>query len=339
MGQVDPLRIVEAAYAWTDGEEEWLDGIAFAATPYSTGGGVIALTVTCSPRPKLGSIRAAGGATDHTVTSVRRFCDALHASVAPSMFAPTEFVGNAGFRLERLAKGRKTTVAALTKGMPLPPMWAVLAGAPEQRALVLGFPADEQANVTPSEPFPRRESRLLGLVGAHLGAALRLRILGARSIDAAAVDESTDAVLSPSGRILHATEGAKTARVRESLSEAVLRSERARGRLRHVDSTEATELWSALVGGRWSIIEATERDGKRFLLARKNALRTPDLLALTKEESDVVWLIAQGHSHKYVAYELGLSVASILRRLRSAMLKLRVGSRRDLLRKLGLPKT
>jgi DNA-binding NarL/FixJ family response regulator len=54
--------------------------------------------------------------------------------------------------------------------------------------------------------------------------------------------------------------------------------------------------------------------------------------------SDVVWLSAQGQSSKYVAYELGLSAATVQRRLTKAMRKLRVSSRRDLLRKLGTPK-
>lgn len=338
MPQVDPLRIVEAAYAWTEDESAWLDAIVAAAAPYAMGGGVVALVVSCNDGAKLEALRTSEDVGDETRTAIERFCNALPSSVAADMFAPTEFVGNAAWRFERLAKARGTTAIELTNGVPVPSIWAVLAGAPRDRALVLGFPARRDAVVRPDEAFPRRDSRLLGLVGAHLGAALRLRDLGATAAPTAD-DARVDAVLTPSGKIVHARDGAATTRVRASLSEAVLRSERARGKLRHVDSTEATELWAALVAGRYSIVEATERDGKRILLARKNTLRSPDLLALTKEENDVVWLIAQGHSHKYVAYELGLSVASIVRRLRGAMLKLRVSSRRDLLRKIGMPRT
>ena len=85
------------------------------------------------------------------------------------------------------------------------------------------------------------------------------------------------------------------------------------------------------------MVETVERDGKRFLLARRNPLPSRDLLALTKEEGDVVWLVVQGHSTKFVAYELGLSVGTVARRLTRAMRKLRVTSRRELLRKLGAP--
>lgn len=332
----DPLRIVEAAYAWFDREDQWLDGIVRASEPYALGAGVVAFTITCAERTRIETLRTSANASSTITNMVERLCELLPPSVGAEVFAPTEFVGNAAFRLERLAKARATSVDALTHHIAVPALWALVAGAPMTRSLVILFPAKPQDVVRATDPFPHRDSRLLGLAGAHLGAALRLRHLGQA---ASADDESVDAVLTPSGSILHAKDGAEHARVRASLSEAVLRSERARDHLRHVDSMEAMEHWSALVAGRYSIVETTERDGKRYLLARKNSLQSPDLLALTKEESDVVWLTAQGHSHKYVAYELGLSVASIVRRLRSAMLKLRVRSRRDLLRKLGLPKS
>lgn len=211
-------------------------------------------------------------------------------------------------------------------------MWAVVGGAPSKKSITLIFPADKR--VRPDEPFPKKDSRLLGLVAAHLGAALRLRELGKVRTD----DESVEAVLTPSGKVLHATGEAKSSsRMRASISEAVLRSESARGKLRRVDAAEATELWAALVEGRWSVVDTSESDGKRLLLARRNTLEAADLLELTKDENDVVWLAAQGHSHKYIAYEVGVSVAAVGRRLRSAMKKLRIESRRDLVRKLSAP--
>ena len=78
-----------------------------------------------------------------------------------------------------------------------------------------------------------------------------------------------------------------------------------------------------------------DRDGKRLLLARKNALGSPDVAALATEERDVAWLATHGHSRKYIGYELGLSVAQVGRRLASAMRKLKVTSRRDLLRRFA----
>ena len=336
---MDPLRIVEAAYRWESSEDAWLDGVVAAATPFAVGGGVVACLVQCSPAPQV-LAHAAEGTSAENVDAIVRVCNAVDPAIAPTFFAPTEFVGNAAWRLERLARAVSRPTTELTQGVPLPPVWALIGGAPREAALVLVFPSVN--GVAPDVPFPGDHSHMLGMVAAHLGAALRLRSLAP---PARTDDEETEAVLSPDGKVLHATGDA--VELRSSLTEAVLRSERARSHLRKVDATEATELWSALVEGKWSVLEATERDEKRFLLARKNTLRPPtlpaepaarrDLIDLTKEESDVVWLAVQGHSHKYIAYELGLSAPTVARRLRAAMDKLRVGSRRELLRKLGVP--
>ncbi len=115
--------------------------------------------------------------------------------------------------------------------------------------------------------------------------------------------------------------------------------------LRQADAAGAADLWQALVSGSWSIVETVEtveRDGKRLLLARANPLGSPELTSLTREltsltrdESDIVWLAAFGHTYKLVAYEPGFTVSNLVRRFQSAMLKLGVASRRDLLRKLG----
>jgi DNA-binding NarL/FixJ family response regulator len=147
--------------------------------------------------------------------------------------------------------------------------------------------------------------------------------------------DDTESILAPRGRVLHAAGDAKHKARRESLVEAVVRRERARGQLRRTDPEEAAQLWSVLVSGRWSIIDFVDRDGKRMLLARKNPVKGPDVLALDDDERDVVWLATLGHSRKYIAYELGLAAATVTRRLGSALQKLRVGSRRELLRKLG----
>jgi DNA-binding CsgD family transcriptional regulator len=207
--------------------------------------------------------------------------------------------------------------------------WALVGGDPRQRAVTLIFPANTK-RLDPEKAFPR--GRVLGLAAAHLGAALRLRRLAA---PVANTDGVTESVLSPSGKVLHATGTAREKSHRDSLVEAVVRRERARGRLRRVDPDEAASLWSVLVAGQWSIVDLVDRDGKRLLLARKNPVAGPDVTALTEHERDVAWLAMHGHSRKYIAYELGLSTAQVARRLASAQRKLRVTSRRDLVRKFS----
>jgi DNA-binding CsgD family transcriptional regulator len=322
----DPLRVVEAGYAWIEDEETWLRGIAEAAAPFGIGTGTAVYGVGLDGKQPVIETFTTRGAPAGFEGAVRGFTNAL-GNIARDMYAPTEFVGNAGYRLRRLANARGQTVEELTKGHPIS-AWALVGGDPRTRALAIAFPGDEALD--PEKPFPR--ARVLGLAAAHLGAALRLRALAAPQPD---TDVVTESVLSPAGKVLHATGPAKAASSRESLAEAVVRRERARGRLRRTDGDEAAELWKVLVAGRWSIVDFVDRDGKRLLLARKNPVAGPDVLALDDEERDVIWLATHGHSRKYIAYELGISVSQVGRRLASAMRKLRVTSRRELLQRFG----
>lgn len=323
----DPLCVVEAGYEWIEDERAWLEGIADAAAPFGIGTGTAVYSVALASAGPAIATYAGNGTRKAFERSLRSFTAAL-GPVARDMYAPTEFVGNAAYRLRRLAKLRGQSVDELARGASIA-AWALVGGDPRTRAVVVAFPALRDA-FDPEQPFPR--ARVLGLAAAHLGAALRLRALAAPKADTDAVTES---VLAPSGKVLHATGSAKTAAARESLVEAVVRRERARGRLRRVDAEEAAQLWSVLVSGRWSIVDFVDRDGKRLLLARKNPVGGPDVLALSDEERDVLWLATHGHSRKYIAYELGVSVSQVGRRLAGAMRKLRVPSRRDLLQRFG----
>jgi len=316
MGElIDPLRIVEAGYAFVPDEREWLRGLLEAARPFEIGTGAAAYTIDLTGDSRVASF--VGEASFEPI--VRAFTGALPAKVAPRVYAPTEFVGNAAYRTRRLAE-------AIGRELPRIDAWALVAGDPRVRALTLAWPGG--TDFTPDRGFPR--AKLLGLVGAHLAAAMRLRrAAGPVSAD----DDATESVLDPSGKVLHAKGVARFAMA--SLVEAVIKRERARGRLRRADPREAAALWSVLVDGRWSIVDLVERDGKRMLLARRNPIEGPDLLALTEEERDVMWLSTLGHSHKYVGYELGLSQTAVKRRFTRAIRKMGIASRRELLRKLG----
>jgi len=318
----DPLRIIERAYEAAP-DESWLDGIATAALPFAVGGGVIAGVVRREAGVTLERLVVAGDVPSTAVDGVRRFCELVGESSAAQVFAPTEIVGNAGHRLLRLEQRAARNA--------LPPSWALIGGNPAARSVFVLFPSARAAR--PEERFPHREKKTLGLVAAHLGAALRLRALvGCTS---SADDPSTEAVLSSEGKVLHATGAAQTPGARHALIDAVARARRARGRMRTLDPAQAAQMWTALVEGQWSIVDTTSSDGKRLVLARKNALTQPDIIGLTREESDVVWLAAAGHSFKYLAYELGIAVLAVHRRLRSALKKLRITSRRELILRLG----
>ena len=315
MGEVDPLRIVEAGYSFVEDEQQWMRGVLDAARPFEVGTGVAAYVVELAREDRIATFVG----EPSFEKKVRAFTAALTDDAARLMYAPTEFRGNAVHRAERIGRD-------LGAELPRIETWALVAGDPRARALTLLWPG--VADFTADLALPH--ARILGLVGAHLGAAMRLRRAAAPlSRD----DAETESVLDPNGRVLHAIGAARDAR--SSLVEAVVNRERARGKLRRVDPSEAASLWSVLVDGRWSIVDFVERDGKRLLLARKNSVEGPDLLALTAAERDAVWLSSLGHSHKYVSYELGISQTAVKRRVAGALRKMRVASRRDLLRKLG----
>ncbi|HEX7663469.1 MAG TPA: LuxR C-terminal-related transcriptional regulator [Polyangiaceae bacterium] len=323
----DPLRAIETAYADEPDEGAWLRRLVEAFEPYDQGGGVVVCTIALGDRTRVQTMAATPG-IEAATRSIRSFVAKLPSPLARRVFAPTEFVGNAAWRLHRVGAFAEDDAADgdESHAKRLPPMWALVAGDGATHAMMVAFLAGDSAAFSRTDRFPDRDRRVLGLVGAHLGSTLRLR---------RAARTTNDAVLAPDGRVLDASGEGATKAARRSLSEAVLRAERARGTLRRTDDAEAAATWRALVAGKWSIVEVVESDGKRLLLAKANAPAFERRGALTKEENDVVWLSALGHSHKHVAYELGLSIGTVVRRLSSAMLKLGVTSRAELARKLG----
>ncbi|MBE7484972.1 MAG: helix-turn-helix transcriptional regulator [Polyangiaceae bacterium] len=169
---------------------------------------------------------------------------------------------------------------------------------------------------------PRTTRATLGRVARHLATGYRLR--SQRS-------QQPEAILSPTGRIDHAEPCAQDRRSLHELVEATNRISVARGRLRRESPERAVELWRALVSGRWSIVETVERDGKRFLLARRNELGVAHSRALTQSQAEVLALAAAGHSNGAIAYELGLSAARVSRALREGLARLGLRSRAELL--------
>lgn len=174
-----------------------------------------------------------------------------------------------------------------------------------------------------TEPLqiPRREQKLLDRVSYHFSAAVRLR----RGHRARWMDDA-EVIMSPSGKVLHAQEQAPDKR--DALDEARRRRDEAR-KMKH-DPEAALEIWRGLVGGRWSLIDHFDSDGKRFLLAMKNAPVVDRRADLTPRERRVCALAAMGHRDKEIAYMLGLSLASVTAALHRARGKLGVKSRTEL---------
>ena len=105
------------------------------------------------------------------------------------------------------------------------------------------------------------------------------------------------------------------------------------GRPRHAalsgtrPADRALAVWRGLLDGRWSLVDHLESDGKRLLVALRNAPRLERRADLTPRERQVTALVALGHRDKEIVYALGLSPAAVSSALHRAKAKLGVTTR------------
>jgi DNA-binding CsgD family transcriptional regulator len=119
-----------------------------------------------------------------------------------------------------------------------------------------------------------------------------------------------EAVLTPSGRTEHAEGEAQLRAARDQLADATRLIEKARGSMR-ADPDGALAIWRGLVSARWSLVDRFDRDGKRYVVARRNEALPSGLRALSPRERQVLGFAALGHSSKHIAYELGISPSTV----------------------------
>ncbi len=176
------------------------------------------------------------------------------------------------------------------------------------------------------------ERAMYAQVHAHIQAGLRLR----RSLGAApplAVEAPPrGAVLDSDGTVVHA-EGRAKERL-EALREGARRMGTARSRAKG-RGAEALDIWKGLIDGTWSLVEHFDTDGRRYVLAHANPHQVRDPRGLTNMETRVVALAIRGYADKLIAYHLGIASSTVATHLASAMRKLGVRRRTDLVRLLG----
>lgn len=323
----DVIGAVEACYAGVEDDQAWLSGMLDAVSILARGSGVQAQILR--PRGD-GSVIVESRLAKGIPPDVLAECDQIFRGAPPGFWSPVppvdyataraRRIGNPSFQLERGADLQR-------HGM-------------EDHFGVFGTDLDGQTvglliNIPVGVPrFSPWVVHRLRCLAAHLTSAVRLR----RALDAGgrepagAARASPEAVLDPAGRALDVTGAARERAARASLGEAVRLMEKARGRLRRADPDEALGLWQGLVDGTWSLVEHHEADGKRYLLARRNAPGVREPTALTHHERSALAFAAMGHQNKYIGYLLGLSPSSVSLLLHSAQRKLGLASRATLIR-------
>lgn len=184
-----------------------------------------------------------------------------------------------------------------------------------------------------------KERDLWKMVGAHLVSGFRLRQSIEEARRAAAkrtpLPENAEAVLDPKRlRIEDAVGRAADTSTGAFIREAARLIDQARGRMRKTDPDRALEIWKALVDGRWSMVDWFDSDGRRFVLAHPNPPHLRDPRGLTERERQVATYASLGESNKIISYRLGISQPTISTTLKSAMRKLGVKTRAQLVERL-----
>ena len=333
--KVDCVGIIEAGYAAAPTDEAWLAGVLAPFEPMTRGLGVMSGIVDFEEKgPRVGSWVPRGSVPDGLPASWRamygylgqHFPETLRAILSPD---PSVLCWSSE-RARLLPEAARPAVSAMFGNRPpFRDALGVLSAEPSGPSVLVVVPYAEEMAIPP------RTQRQLRRATAHLCSAIRLRRRADGQPERGGLPPDVEAIMEPSGKVQHASGAAVGRNARQSLSGIVRRVERARGRLRHTDPEEALDIWLALFDGRWSVVERTESDGRRFLLARRNTLGECDPLALTQGERDVLACVVRGHSNKYTAYLLGVATSTAASRLESALRKLGLSSRREAIKVLA----
>ncbi len=321
--EVNPIDVIEAAYDLELTDVNWLRAIATIVRPFLDGGrGMFAYFFDASRA--ITEFQRNAVLLDVTARQHRSGMELV--SALPDLAHYIHF-NNEGL-LGLLECGRRAGFGDLRERRPVASyferervadMMALQTIEPGGHGIVFG------AVQTTPRVFDARTRRLWARVNTHIATARRLRA----AVQSHAAAE--EVVLSPSGKVEHAQGDGKNGTAREALRDAVLRSEKSRGKQRRSDPEEATEAWTALVAGRWSLVDRFERNGRRYVVARRNEHALPDPRALTQRERAIAHLAALGKPNKLIGYELGLSVSTIGSHLSRVMRKLGAKSRVDLI--------
>jgi len=313
----DYVTLIETAYDLASDDRSWLRAVVHAAFPIidrGLGASGFFWDLSHAGKHQIGDPTFVG-------------CDpALHAGFRAGAARLTSEQAQALY-----VRNRPTKIIVGSEGFPR--AYAAFRSHMDSQGFVLISAADfgdRGCSIAAPQPAGTRASPALGQVldrvARHIVAGMRLR----RTLRASPTDGvAPEAVLDSKGRLLHAEAPAKARRERGGIVEGARRLLASR-KARRARPEQAVEFWRALVLGRWSLVDHTDSDGKRFLLARKNAPHVREPAALTEDERRAAALFALLGSVKLVAYELGLAPSTISQELKSASRKLGCRDRAEL---------
>jgi DNA-binding CsgD family transcriptional regulator len=335
------IEIVEASYQLGQDTRAWLAGILEAARPrLDRRVGLVAACYDARDFSRLRMLSVAGDVPMPLWSSAFRIAAArLSAREVQRSFGSRPFGTVSGMLGDRFLE--TNVFARSLRLFGLHDALGINALDPTGFGCIVGAGLPERQASSPGL------AELMAYVGAHIAAGHRLRRQieqakrgnkGTRNEAAASAAyllQSAEAILSPDGRVTHATEATRGLAERLMLRAAAASFDRARRRRRRADPAATLAEWKALVGGCWSVVDCFDSDGRRFLIANRNDPRpdnvTDPLAALTRRERQVAGYAALGHANKVIAYELGISASSVATHLAQAAAKLGARSRAELI--------
>jgi DNA-binding NarL/FixJ family response regulator len=311
----DSLSIVESCYAPASEHSEWLQRVLEQASAAFDFGAGVALTLfeEQDGRPKVKLSQGLGPVSRGLQLS----------------WPLLESMSGESYRRFFYPKRAVTLSSPIVAGFSMPLQVgykAVLAFMGSRDLLgLLGYPAPglifsmyfglrRQREVSP------RVRAALHRVRIHVESGLRLRLCP---------QSEAAAVLTPEGKVLHLAAPAQA--LPERLRDGVRTVEHSRTRQQRTREG-ALDVWTALVEGRWSLVERVDSDGQRHYLAFENAPFTRAYRALTPSEAAVLDHSIQGLPGKYVAYATGLAESRVSSCLSMSAAKLGFRNRAELIR-------
>lgn len=314
-----PFDIVEVAYDFRLGGDDWLQGLAARAAETCRGNGASVYTFDASLTGKVDIGAHVGAEIDADfVQSTRALQDVSNDEEIDIFYRRGILTGTVSEQLSMEGssleenEAYQQTIAALG----YPDTWGLTASAPDHRGLVINSPLASPTILT------AHERRRWMLIGAHLQTAWRIR----RTVDD--IWSQSSAVLRPDGSVESTDAEGHVEPFHSRLTAAVQALEHERGR---GGVEERLQVWTTLVEGKWSLVHAIDTDGRRFYLAIPNTFEVREIAALSMRERQVAAHVAQGDSNKWTAYQLGITTGTVSNLLRSALEKLQLSGRPELI--------
>jgi len=320
----DMVGVVEAAYALELPQSHWLKAVLKAARPSLDGGqGMFCGLYDAADPAQLRLTELVGsGIPEETIEMIRFAAQGARSNIISR--ARWEVCSTLSQAVGADALDTIPAMVAAREAFGVHDILGLNAGDPTLQGCIFAAP------LMKAKPLTRHFQQTWSRIASHIAAGFRLR----RQLDQITSKglEGAEAVLDPGGKIEHVEGIAEDKATRAALRGAALAIDKARTRkMRDEEPEKAVAQWETLVSGRWSLVDHFEKDGRRYVLARKNDPFVPgDKLSL--RERQVVGFVALGHSNKLIGYELGISASTVATHLTSAAKKLELGSRLELIK-------